>query len=228
MDILQNNKHRTPIPGWLGITFWNKRLLKLYILSLPFVSAFSYSGTITISVLLAACLFSLMTISILEFLKTPPGFIGYDLVLFGLLTIITIFSFMVNGVGNSTSFNHTVAYTTTFLIFYVAVKFSLFRPHNKEWVFLQVLKGLAYVTFISALFANVEFISNNFFDHDLTQYIPRPGEENNLTGQRLLDYFTEQGAFPPNLAILLLCWKCLPLSPFTLCTFPVFANGMVF
>ena len=197
MDILQNNKHRTPIPGWLGITFWNKRLLQLYILSLPFVSAFSYSGTITISVLLAACLFSLMTISILEFLKSPPGFIGYDLVLFGLLTIITIFSFMVNGVGNSTSFNHTIAYTTTFLIFYGAVKFSLFRPHNKEWVFLQVLKGLAYVTFISALFANAEFISNNFFDHDLTQYIPRPGEENDTYRPTAIGLFYRARSFSP-------------------------------
>jgi hypothetical protein len=197
MDILQTNKSRPSLPGWLSITFWNKRLLQLYILSLPFVSAFAYSGTITISVLLAVCLFSLMTISILEFLKTPPGFIGYDLILFSLFTIITIFSFMVNGMGNSTSFNHTVAYTTTFLVFYGAVKFALFKPADKDWVFIQVLKGIAFVTFISALFANAEFISNNFFDHDLTQYIPRPGEDNDHYRPTAIGLFYRARSFSP-------------------------------
>ena len=179
MDILQDKKLGRKVHNWLTIAYWNKILLLLYIFTMPFVSAFSFTGTLSMPLFLVVFLFMLMGIEVISSGKLPPGFIGFDLLLICLFLLLVIFSYATNGLGNSKALNHAIAYTSTFLLFYITVKFVFFITENKNLLIRQVLQFLSFTTIVSAAFSNAEFILNNFFGFDVNEYIHRPleGEE---------------------------------------------------
>lgn len=177
MDILQNTKSRPKLQGWLSIDNWSNILLLLYIFSMPLVSAFAFTNIISLSLIFAVLLFMLMSIAIIKAGKLPAKFLGFDVVITFLFLFTVILSYTMNGWGNAKSFNHTIAYLATFLLFYVSIKYTLFNIQDHNLVFKRVLQFIAYTTIISAVYANVEFISSNFFNLNLNDYIPRPNED---------------------------------------------------
>jgi hypothetical protein len=194
MGILQNNKFGSSIQK-LRNADWSLNLLLSYIFSIPFVSAFSFTGTISIPLVLGVVLFLQMITKILRSGTLPADFVGFDIVLLFFFLFVILFSFLVNGWGNSKSMNHTIAYLSTFLLFYIGVKFTLFSIGNKNKVFKRVLQFVTYVTCISAIFANVEFISANFLNLDLNEYIPRGKEEEEFYNPTTIELFVRARAF---------------------------------
>ncbi|HSV10813.1 MAG TPA: hypothetical protein VLI68_08590, partial [Hanamia sp.] len=138
-----------------------------------------------------------MAIKFLQSLKLPYGLIGIDIVIVFLLLFLISFSFAINGWGNSKSFNHTIAYLSTFLLFYISVKFILFNAKDKNKIFKRVLKAITYITLISAIYANVEFIVCNVFDINLNDYIPRPTEAEAFYNAIVLGEFYRARGFAP-------------------------------
>jgi hypothetical protein len=195
MDILQNDKSRSHLQNWLSLDYWSNILLLLYIFSMPLVSAFAFTNIISFSLIFAVLLFLLMLISILKAGKLPPGFLGLDLLITILFLFIVIFSYCMNGWGNSKSLNHTVAYLATFLLFYVSIKFTLFNISDSNKIFKNVLILITYSTIISAVYANVEFISSNIFGINLNDYIPRPNEDQTYYGATVLGIFYRARGF---------------------------------
>lgn len=195
MDILQNNKPRAKLQSWLSIDYWSNILLLLYIFSMPLVSAFAFTNIISFSLIFAVLLFMLMGIAILKAGKLPIGFFGFDLVITFLFLFLVIFSYSINGWGNSKSFNHTIAYIATFLLFYVSIKYTLFNIQDHNRVFKRVLQFMTYTTIISAVYANIEFISGNFFNLNLNDYIPRPNEEQAYYDAMVLGLFYRARGF---------------------------------
>ncbi|HXT82929.1 MAG TPA: hypothetical protein VN704_01035 [Verrucomicrobiae bacterium] len=108
--------------------------------------------------------------------KLPPGFLGFDILIILFFLFFNIVSFVINGWGIAISFNHTVAYLSTFLLFYITIKFTLFNISDKNLLFKRILQFISYTTIISALYGNVEFISSNVFGVNLNDYIPRPAQ----------------------------------------------------
>jgi hypothetical protein len=197
MDILQNHKPRTRLHKRLTIEYIGYILLLLYIFTMPFVSAFSFTGTISLPLIFSVFLFMLMIVKMLQSGKLPPGFLGFDILIILLLLLLISFSFTINGWGNSKSFNHTVAYLSTFLLFYLSVKFILFDITDKNKLFKRVLKVITYITIISAVYANIEFISSNVFAINLNDYIPRPTEAEAFYNATVLGSFYRARGFAP-------------------------------
>ena len=197
MDILQNNKPRAELQRGLTIEYISYILLLLYIFTMPFVSAFAFTGTISLPLIFAAVLFMLMIIKVLRTLKSPKGFLGFDILIILSFLFFDVLSFVINGWGNATSFNHTVAYLSTFLLFYVAIKFTLFSISDKNLLFKRILQFITYTTLLSAFYSNVEFISANFFDLNLNNYIPRPSEAQEFYDALAVSLFYRARGFAP-------------------------------
>jgi hypothetical protein len=197
MDILQNNKPGAKLQNRLGLDYWSNLMLLLYILTMPFVSAFAFTGTISLPLIFAVFLFILMIVKIIRSGKLPEGFPGFDLVIIFLFLFFVLFSFAINGWGNSKSLNHTVAYLSTFLLFYVAIKFTFFNASDKNLLLKRVLQLITYTTIISALYGNVEFISSNVFGVNLNDYIPRPTEAEAWYDATVLGSFYRARGFAP-------------------------------
>ncbi len=202
MDILQNNKHGTFLQSLLSIDFWSKNLLLLYIFTMPFVSAFAFSGTISLPLIFAVVLFMIMGVEIVLSGKFPRGFIGFDVVILFIFLFFVLLSFGINGLGNTLSLNHTIAYISTFSLFYVTIKFTFFCIKDKDLLFKRVIQFITYTTIISAIYANAEFISSNFFDVDLNDYVLRPSAAEESYKPTVLAFFyrargfaTESGHF---------------------------------
>ncbi len=177
MGVLQNNKLKKQVINKDIQLHFTRFILLLYIVTMPFVSAFAFTGTVSLPLIFAVFLFVLMGLSILQSGKLPEGFVGFDLLIIALLLFLAAFSFVVNGLGNSKSLNHTIAYASTFILFYITIKFTFFNMADKQWLLKKVLQFITYTTIISAVYANIEFISSNLFDLNLNEYIPRPSEE---------------------------------------------------
>ena len=195
MDVLQNNKPATHLQGWLNLSHWGNNLLLLYIITMPFVSAFAFTNIISLPLIFAVFLLALMIIETLRNGKLPKGFAGFDLIIVCLFLFLDIFSYAVNGWGVVKSLNHTVAYLATFFLFYIPVKFTLFNAKDNAQLFKKVLQFVTYTTIISALYANVEFISSNVFRINLNDYIPRPSEEQAYYDATVLGIFYRARGF---------------------------------
>lgn len=195
MDILQNNKSGASLQKRLSLDYWSRVILLLYIFTMPFISAFAYSGTISLPLVFAVFLFVIMSIVTMRSLRLPYGFIGFDLVIIFFFLLLVLFSFVVNGWGNSKSLNHTIAYLATFLLFYVTIKFTFLNIKDKNWVFKKVLQFITLITIISAVYANVEFISSNIFSININDYIPRPSEEERYYDATVLGLFYRARGF---------------------------------
>ncbi|MGN6298041.1 MAG: hypothetical protein ACTHM7_14735 [Ginsengibacter sp.] len=195
MDILQNNKPGSSLQKRLGLNYWGCVILLLYIFTMPFVSAFAYSGTISLPLVFAVFLFVIMCITTVHSLRWPDGFMGFDLVIIFFFLFIAVFSFIVNGWDSSKSLNHTIAYFATFLLFYITIKFTLFNIKDKNRTLKKVLQFITLITIISAIYANVEFISSNLFGVNINDYIPRPSEEERNYDATVLGLFYRARGF---------------------------------
>jgi hypothetical protein len=138
-----------------------------------------------------------MTVKIIQSGKLPECFIGLDLVIISLFSFLVVFSFIINGRGNAKSLNHTVAYLSTFMLFYVGIKFTLFNVQNKHLLFKRFLQFITYTTLISAVYANAEFISFNVFGINLNNFIPRPNEAEAWYDATVLGLFYRARGFAP-------------------------------
>ncbi|MGN6602218.1 MAG: O-antigen ligase family protein [Ginsengibacter sp.] len=197
MDILQNNKPGAWLQKITNLDNWISLFLSLYLLTIPFVSAFAYTQIVTFPLVFSTILFCLMVINILKTFSLPNGFIGLDIIIIFLFLFLVILSFLLNGFGDAKSFNHTVAYLSTFLLFYVTVKYSFFNAKDKRKLFLKVLRLITYVTIISALFANLEFMFANLFNINLNDYVPRPTESEAYYNATVLGIFYRARGFAP-------------------------------
>jgi hypothetical protein len=122
---------------------------------------------------------------------------GFDLIIILCFLFVVIFSFIINGFGNSKSLNHSIAYISTFLLFYVAIKFTLFNIKDKTRLFKRVLQFITLATILSAVYANVEFISSNLFGININDYIPRPSEAEAFYNATVLGEFYRARGFAP-------------------------------
>jgi hypothetical protein len=110
---------------------------------------------------------------------------------------LVITSFVINGWGNSKSVNHTIAYLSTFLLFYVSLKFCFFDAKDKSKLFKKALALITYITIISAIYANFEFTLSNVFNINLNDYIPRPTEAEAFYNATVLGIFYRARGFAP-------------------------------
>lgn len=197
MDILQINKRVKQIQKLNNLDNWIAFFLTLYLLTIPFVSAFAFTQIVSFPLIFSTILFGLMIVKFLKTLRMPAGFIGFDIVIIALFLFLVVLSFLFNGLGNSKSLNHTIAYLSSFLLFYVAAKFSFFNAKNKRNLLIKVLKLITYVTIISALFANLEFMLSNLFNININDYIPRPTEAEAFYNATVLGIFYRARGFAP-------------------------------
>jgi hypothetical protein len=197
MDILQTDKRRKKLPGYLRMDYWSNLFLMCYIFTMPFVSAFAFTDIISFPLIFGVFLFIIMIVTIIRSGKLPKGFLGLDLIILFFFLFFVVFSYLINGLGNSKSLNHTVAYLSTFLVFYVAIKFTLFNAQDKNLLLKQILKVITYTTVLSALYSNVEFISSNVFRVNLNDYIPRPTEIEAWYDATVLGFFYRARGFAP-------------------------------
>ena len=138
-----------------------------------------------------------MCLKIAQTGRLPAGFLGFDIIIIALLIIWIIFSYCINGWGNARSLNHTVAYIVSFLLFYVAIKFTLNNLFDKSKIIRLVLKLLTYTTILNALYACIEFVASNFIGLNLNDYVPRPSEEEAFYDASVLELFYRARGFAP-------------------------------
>jgi hypothetical protein len=174
MDILQTNKHLSFLPKQITWAGSSRQLLLLYVFTMPFVSGFAITGTISAPLIIAVLLLLGMAYQVIRGINVPKGFWGYDILIIGLFLFQVLLSFLLNGFGHPKSLNHTIAYLASFLLFFIVIKFTLFFLADSGSLLKKILLVLTILTFVNSLYTNVEFILDNFFGINLNDYIPRP------------------------------------------------------
>lgn len=153
-------------------TIGNK-LFFVYILAMPFTSAFALSGTINLPIITAMFLLGFNVVYNAKNKALPINFITKEIVLISLFLFFVLVSFLVNGLAYSFSLNHTLAYFSSFLLFFIS-PFLFFISHTSPQQLLKsTLKVIFIAVLISSLFSLFEFTLTNFFSINVTDFIPR-------------------------------------------------------
>lgn len=195
MDLLQSDKYRQQLQADVKVRSIGERILLVYIFFLPFLSAFALTPIFSIPFLISILLFGWMFLSVLIQQRLPKGFFGLDIFFVCWILLIVLISYLFNGRGSDKSLNHAIAYTSTFLLFYIPVKFILFNSLYPQLLFRQALKVLTITVLISAVYAISEFIFNNFLGIDLNNYIYRPPEGVRMFDATVLALFARSRGF---------------------------------
>ena len=195
MDLLQSNQLNIESVSDKKIRALNKKLFFAFILTMPFTSGFAITDTISMPLILAVILFLTMCYHFLFIRNASNDFLGFDIFIVALFLLVVVFSFFINGFESLKSLNHTIAYLSSFLLFYVTIKFHLFEIKNKREAIKKVLYLLTITTLATAIFVNVEFISDNLFGFNLNDYIPRPTAEEMFYQAGVIDLFHRSRGF---------------------------------
>lgn len=195
MDLLQAHQYRKRIQAKAGIEYLIEKTFLAFVITMPFLSAFSITAIVSIPFLLAMLLFGFMCLHLIACKKFPGQFIGLDIFFVFCFLLVVLVSYLVNGRGNGKSMNHTAAYISSILIFYVAVKFAFFCNQRSERIFRKTLQYLTVTVLVSAGYAIVEFVLNNFFNFNINDYIPRPAGAVKEYDASVLALFTRSRGF---------------------------------
>jgi len=195
MDLLQNNQFNIESGSDKKMRILNQKIFFAFVLTMPFTSGFAITGTISMPLIFAVILFLTMCFHFLFIRNISKDFLGFDIFIMAFFLLVVIFSFIINGLGSTKSLNHTIAYLSSFLLFYVTIKFHLFEMKNKEKAVKKILSLLTITTLGTAIFANIEFISDNLFGFNLNDYIPRPTTEEMFYQAGVIDLFHRSRGF---------------------------------
>lgn len=153
------------------------RLLSfIYVMTLPFVSAFTFTSTITLSVLTSAFMFVYSIFSLAMFRTSfKKNIFNFTNIFLLLLYFVIILSYFYNaGFNNDKATNHLIAYTTTFIGFYFSTYvFFTLKPAD---ILLNINNLLLHITLMMvfcSIFTISEFLMINLFNFDINSYIPR-------------------------------------------------------
>lgn len=174
-------------------------MIRIYLLSLPFVNAFAFS-TVLIWPLI---------ISLLMFMKL---IFNYKIFRFKInaFNIIYIFFLMIVSLSlllnlnhlDVKMLNHSIAFFSVVVLFYFIPSIFI-----NEISIERILKYLSIIFFVVLLFSVIEFILINFMNNNLINLIPRPSIEyykpTFIIYIRARCFFEESGHFASFLATLL-------------------------
>jgi hypothetical protein len=175
-----------------ALTRW---LFLIFIYVMPFTNAFAITGTITLPVIVGILLFFIMLIKLILYPGIPKGFFGFDLILVACFISVVLISYCINGLGNAKSLNHTIAYSTAFLVFYTTIKFTLFSLKDANKTIKTVLHAITITCIISGVFTDIEFMLNLLFHFNINDFIPRPTAEDMFYYPNGLDMFIRARGF---------------------------------
>ena len=145
----------------------------LFLFFTPFTSAFAISGTINLPIISASILFALNIARFFANNKFNKNFIGLETISIVVLLIFVLFSFIINGVKYPFSLNHTLAYYSSFILFFLSPLFYLINYCTITDFNKNVLKYIVITVLVSAIFSLLEFSLTNIFSITVTDYIPR-------------------------------------------------------
>jgi len=149
------------------------RLFFVYILAMPFTSAFALSGTINLPIIAALFLLGFNVIQNVKNKSLPINFINNEVVLISLFLFFVLISFLVNGLAYSFSLNHTLAYFSSFLLFFISPYLFFISHTSPKQLLASTLKVVFIAVLISSLFSLFEFTLTNFLSINVTDFIPR-------------------------------------------------------
>lgn len=147
--------------------------LAVYILLLPFTSAFALTSTITLSVVWSCVLLLLYVFYVLHEGKVKNPLSIENLLVGGFLTGIIV-AYVANGFLQSKPTNHLIAYLVTFGLFFGLMN-QLLReigPTKKNIDF--ILRWVLGVTVFVGLFAIAEFGVRMAIGVNISDFLPRP------------------------------------------------------
>jgi hypothetical protein len=104
--------------------------------------------------------------------KVPLKAVTDNSVILSALFLVAVWiSYACNGIGNAKSTNHVVAYTSSFLLFFIGVTFAL--GYVDASFKRKILQAIVFITVFSSAFTVIEFIIKNVAGYDINQLIPR-------------------------------------------------------
>lgn len=195
MDLLQNNQHKASLINKFGIEKISTFLLVSYVFVMPFTSAFSITSTISFSLIFSLILLLVSVFYFLIYQARAKQFWGLDFILVVLFLFTVVFSYYISGRENPKSLNHTIAYLSTFILFFFTIKYVLFNSTKKDYLVLCLLKTISYTTILSSLFACIEFVLGNFYSININDYVPRPVESEELYDATAIELFIRARSF---------------------------------
>lgn len=156
--------------------------LKVFIILLPFVSAFALSGTLTLSVLWSVLLLFIFLLDSIKFDKIyTAGKI--ENVLISIFYFGALLGYIFNGFLKTKPTNHLIAYTVTVFLFFILIN-QIFLKYMKDSNFMNtILKYISYTILFVSFFTFLEFTLKFFVGIDVNDFIPRPirsGYEHNV------------------------------------------------
>jgi hypothetical protein len=145
---------------------------------MPFTSALTITSTLFPSIILGALLLLIMLRKLFSgHIPIVAKYNSADLILLTLFLCCVAASYLTNGLGNSKSLNHTIAYFSSFLIYYVSIRFSMINSERKEILFKKILLSLTIVCLFSSLYAITEFTLKNLGWEGFDALLPRANVE---------------------------------------------------
>lgn len=150
-----------------------KLFFYLYVLSLPFTSAFSVSGSIFPPFIIAVILAPLVFLSTFNGPLQGKSYASSEVFFLLFFIILVWISYFVNGFESNKSLNHSFAYTLSILVYYLSMKAVFIQLNTGRNFISQVLKLLTITLGVSAFYACLEFVSRNFLSIDIGEFVPR-------------------------------------------------------
>lgn len=149
-----------------------------FVFCMQFTSAFAISGTINLPIIIGALLFFVGILNVIYERKIERNIFCVEHILIILFLFIVLFSFCINGANAKSAINHTIAYISSFLLFFTGPLLFFFQfSSDFKTIFKFTLKAIFWCVIISCSFSLFEFVSTNFFGFNVTDYIPRHSVE---------------------------------------------------
>ncbi len=150
-----------------------KNIFILFILAIPFTSAFAISGTINLPIISGIALFIFCLLSIVQTKKISLNFFCYETKIIILFLFFVLLSYAINGIPYSFSLNHTLAYFSSFIFFLLTPLFFFLNNKTPQQLFRLTLKWIFISVLTSSVFSLVEFTLTNFCGITVSDLIPR-------------------------------------------------------
>lgn len=145
-----------------------------FIFCMQFISAFAISGTINLPVIFGVFLLGFGVLNVLNYRKISLKIFCIEHLIILFFLCFVLLTLIVNGRNSSSAINHTLAYFSSFLLFFSGPLLFFFQPNsNHENIFKISLKIIFYCVLCSSVFSLIEFSLTNFGGINVTDYVPR-------------------------------------------------------
>ncbi|MEE1946850.1 hypothetical protein VRU48_17120 [Pedobacter sp. KR3-3] len=186
-----------------------KKLIYLYVLAMPFVSAFAISEHLNISLLISVFMLAMIPLDLYFTKKINRTNIKMHSIFILCFLITILFSYTLNSFGDQTTTNHLFAYLTIFSCSFLSVQYWLLKNCDDQQFYRRLLFFITLSIVVSSVYGCVEYFMairgtpiDNYIPRVAVQEYDADGLGDVFRTRRIRGFAEESGHFAFMLEIL--------------------------